>query len=284
MMCAWTEFISILPLGLREEVDRIGRSTLQELRLRINAPPELVLSEKQLWLKEPVTQEDLQFVINTASRYSPWAASTLSMGFLTSPGGHRIGVCGEVVCKDGSVSGMRMLQALCIRLARDYTKIAPKLGEEDGSILILGPPGSGKTTMLRDVIRQKAQYSHICVVDERRELFPEGFHRVGSIDILSGCPKSIGIEMLLKTMGPDWIAVDEITSAADCAALIEASNSGVQFLATVHSSSLRDLGNRTIYRKFLEYHIFQSVIALKRDKTWTKERMTPCFANGSARY
>ena len=101
MMCAWKELLSILPPRLRREVDSLGKESAQELRLRINAPPELVLGGKEIWLRENVTEEDLNFIINTASRYSPWAAATMGQGYLTAPGGHRIGLCGEAVCRNG---------------------------------------------------------------------------------------------------------------------------------------------------------------------------------------
>ena len=78
MMCAWNELISILPIWLRSEVDMLGKDTLNELRLRINAPPELVMRTKRIWLTRDITLEDLNFVINTASRYSPWRAATIS--------------------------------------------------------------------------------------------------------------------------------------------------------------------------------------------------------------
>lgn len=115
MMCAWKQLLSVLPPRLRPEVDRLGKNALQELRLRLGMPPELVLSGESRWLGCCVSREDLNYCINAASRYSPWAAATTAQGYLTAPGGHRIGLCGEVVCKDGIVTGIREISSLCIR-------------------------------------------------------------------------------------------------------------------------------------------------------------------------
>lgn len=276
MMCAWKELIAILPPYLRPEVDRLGRETLQELRLRVNSPPELVLTTGRNYLSEVLKQEDLDFVIQTASRYSPWACETLRHGYLTGSGGHRIGVCGEVISRQGEVEGIRKVHSLCIRVARDFSGISGNLGELSGNILILGPPGSGKTTLLRDLIRNLSQRIHIGVVDERRELFPEGFSVGTAVDVLSGCSKSVGMELLLKTMGPEAIAVDEITSEADCCSILRAANCGVRLLATAHAGNLKDFESRGIYEALRRKRLFDHIVLLSRNQTFTVERMTVC--------
>lgn len=276
MMCAWKELIGILPHGLRPEVDRLGKETLQELRLRVNGQPELVLTIGRRQLSGKLTQEDIDFVVNAASRYSPWACETLRHGFLTAPGGHRIGVCGEVIFRKGEIEGIRKAKSLCIRVARDFPGISGNLGELTGNILILGPPGSGKTTLLRDLIRNLSRQSHVCVVDERQELFPEGFIRGGVVDVLSGCDKAAGMEMLLKTMGPEVIAVDEITSEGDCFGILRAANCGIRLLATAHAGTLADFESRDIYKPLRHRHLFDNLVLLNRNQTYTVERMRVC--------
>lgn len=273
MMCDWKSLLSVLPVWLRQEVDNPGREELQELRLRLNAPPELVLKSRSCWLSRTVSREDLSFCVNTASRYSPWAAATAAQGYITAPGGHRIGICGEGVCKDGSVSGIREVTSLCIRVARDFPGIGKVAGDLEGSILILGAPGWGKTTLLRDMARQLAEEKSICVVDERRELYPEGFLRGKRMDVLTGCPKSQGIDMVLRTMGPSWIALDEITAEEDCRALIQAAYCGIRLLATAHAGSLRDYRSRHLYEPLVKHRIFDTLVVLRPDKTCTVERM-----------
>ena len=265
--------MGILPAWIRSEVDRRGRETLQELRLRINAPPELVLSDGSVFLGGSVSRDDLNFCINTASRYSPWASATVSKGFITAPGGHRIGLCGTVVCKSGIVTGMREVHSLCIRVARDFPGIADHAGYISGSVLILGAPGWGKTSLLRDLCRRISRERLLSVVDEREELFPQGFKQGNRMDVLRGCPKTCGIEMLLRTMGPEYIAVDEITAPEDCDALIRAANCGVHLLATAHAASLSDYQERSVYRAAVEHGLFGTVLVLYPDKSYTVERV-----------
>lgn len=274
MMCAWKELLSVLPERLRKEVDRLGKESAQELRLRINAPPELVTGDGSLWLADQISREDLHYIVNAASRYSPWAAATMAQGYLTAPGGHRIGICGDVVCKQGIPDGIREIRSLCIRVARDHWGIGQKAASAQGSILIIGAPGWGKTTLLRDLARLLAGKETVCVVDERGEVFPEGFSRGRKMDVLSGCPKPEGIDMVLRTMGPGCIAVDEITAERDCNALIRAANCGVRLLATAHASSITEFRSREVYQPLLRHSIFQTIVILRKEKTYTTERMT----------
>lgn len=273
MTCPWKELLGILPAWLRCEADRLGKETLQELRLRIRFPPELVLSGKSVWLSREVTEEDLRFIINTSSRYSPWTAATVSSGYLTAPGGHRIGLCGDVTCRDGTPTGIRQPESLCIRVCRDFPGISSGIGIRSGSLLILGAPGWGKTTLLRDIARNIAEKDTVAVVDERGELFPLGIKRGRRMDVLTGCPKPQGIDMVLRTMSPQWIAVDEITGAGDCQAIRNAVGCGVRFLATAHASSRQDLYQRPIYRPLAESGLFDTVCVLKPDKSFSLERM-----------
>lgn len=274
MRCAWKELLSILPVRLRGEIDILGRDTMQELRLRINAPPEVVLREKKIWLAGNTAKEELHFVVNAASRYSPWAASSAAHGYITAPGGHRIGLCGEAVCRNGTMEGIREVHSLCIRVARDYPGIGKAAANSQGSILILGAPGWGKTTLLRDLVRQFAEEKTVSVVDERGELFPTGFDRGKRTDVLTGCPKYIGIDMVLRTMGPSCIAVDEITAEKDCFALMQAANCGVRLMATAHADSVQDFCTRSIYQPLVKNHVFETLLILRRDKSYKVERMT----------
>lgn len=281
MKCAWNELLAILPQNLKHEADR-HRDTLQELRLRLDKPPELVTAGGSVWLTGAVAEPELRFVVNTASRYSPWAAETAAKGYITAPGGHRIGLCGEAVTQGGQARGMRNVTSLNIRVARDFPGIADKAPSQ-GNVLILGPPGSGKTTLLRDLIRNIAKDQTVAVVDERGELFPAGFDRGLRTDVLTGCGKAAGIDMLLRTMGPGYIAVDEITAAEDCRALRSALWCGVGLLATAHAASREDLLRRPVYRPLVESGCFDTLLILRRDKSWVTERMDASCSNGWAR-
>ncbi len=279
MKCAWKELLAVLPEWLRLEVDRLGCQNLQEIRLRLGLPVQLRLKKSEQWLDRIPTKQDLQFVVNMASKYSPWTCSSMRNGFLTAAGGHRIGIFGECIMQDGAMNGIRDAQSLCIRVAKDYERISPTKKELQSSVLIIGPPGSGKTTLLRDVVRKISDDADgsVAVVDERSELFPigSGFYTGKRTDVLTGCGKPHGIEMALKTMGPRWIAVDEITSREDCVALEQVGWCGVRLLATAHALSLRDLKTRKVYEPLLRNKLFDTVIVLGLDQSWHIERMTP---------
>lgn len=271
MMCAWKEFLAILPHWMRQEVDSESDKMLRELRMRTNSPPELVLEGGSLWLERSVTREDIAFTINAATKYSPWNAGSSSHGYITAPGGHRIGICGEAVIKEGQIAGLREPRSICIRIARDISGIGKSWAGCRQNLLILGAPGWGKTTLLRDIARQISRKRTVSVVDERMELFPEGYSPGKRMDILSGVPKAEGIEMVLKTMGPECIAVDEITSESDCAALVKAWGCGVQLIATSHASSVSEFVKRPANKNLTEYRVFDRAIVLRSNRMFAEE-------------
>ena len=114
------------------------------------------------------------------------------------------------------------------------------------------------------------------VVDERRELFPEGFDRSGNLDVLSGIPKGRGMDMVLRCMSPQTIAVDEITCTADCEGLIRAAWCGVELAATAHAHSMEDLRARQVYRPLLESGLFSKIAVLDKNQSWHIREVAPC--------
>jgi stage III sporulation protein AA len=280
MNCTWQGFLNLVPIWMREEVDRLGKFDLQELRLRLGRPPELVRKTEYNWLDGKTRQEDLEFTINIASQYSAWAATAIRNGYLTAPGGHRVGICGEVSSVNGTMTSISRITSLCLRVARDFSGISNGLSKLKGSLLIVGSPGCGKTTLLRDAIRciSAETQRNIAVVDERMEIFPvyngEFCFAPGErTDVLSGCSKVCGIEMLLRTMTPHVIAVDEITCDEDAQSLLRASRCGVDLIATAHASGMEDLRIRQTYKPLLQENLFQHVVIMGADKSWTYERM-----------
>ncbi len=279
MRCQWQKLLDLLPVWMRKEVDKYGMESLQEIRLRVLAEPELVFNRGCVFLERRICKEDLEFSINMASRYSPWAATSVSKGYLTALGGHRIGLCGDAIMKDGQMQGIRAVNSLCIRVAKDIPGVSGAL-KWNGSILIIGKPGSGKTTFLRDYIRQVSDRGDgsITVIDERAEIFPYAnnmpcFPTGKHTDVLTGCSKSLGIDMALRTMGPKMIALDEITAKEDCTAMLRAGWCGVYLAATAHAGSKEDFLTRPIYQPIVKSGLFDQIVVLQPDKSWRLERI-----------
>ena len=169
---------------------------------------------------------------------------------------------------------------MCLRVARDFPGFAQNLDNTAGSVLIIGKPGSGKTTLLRDYVRLRSNNRNetISVVDEREEIFPRSnncfcFSTGSNTDVLSGCSKVKGIHMVLRSMNPDVIAIDEITAEEDCNALIRSAWCGVNLLATAHAGSKEDLFRRPIYRPIVECQIFKTIIVMQNDMSYHAERL-----------
>lgn len=280
MNCAMEALMGVLPVWLRNSVDKQNKSNLQEIRMRLHRPVELVMKDRSILLERCVTGEDMAFCINVASKYSPWASPSVADGYITVEGGHRIGIFGSCAADDSSIRCIQHVTSLCIRVARQFHGISENLNEFVGSLLIIGRPGCGKTTLLRDLIQRLSvsEAGTICVVDEKRELFPMlqntfCFSPGPRTDVLSGCEKRKGIEIGIRNMNPRTVAVDEITAPEDCTGLLEAGWCGVRILATAHAADLYDLHARSVYKPLLEKKLFDGVVVMNLDKTWYLERV-----------
>ncbi len=286
------DILRLLPEPVRTAVETQAESMtkpIEEIRLRIGGQCGVVVEGREIGLRSGnvplrTDAELLRDLIDRACGYSIYAVSEqLRKGYLSLPGGHRLGICGTVV-KNGSSSVLKHYSAVDLRLARQIQGAADPavnlIWSNPRSTLIIGAPGLGKTTILRELICQISDrfHSRISVVDERGELAASVDGRpqlrVGKLtDVLSGGTKAEGIEMLLRSMRPEWIAVDEITAEEDVSAMLHASYCGVCLLATAHAYSVEDLNRRPLYRKLMEEKVFSNLIEIRPDRSLQCEKI-----------
>lgn len=290
---------AVLPPELRQQALALPaqeRERAEELRLRCGWPMAAVFPEGEVPLggRKIVTQ-DLELLLEIASRASVHAVlSQLREGYLTIEGGHRLGLCGTAVLENGQMRNLRSLSSVSIRIARQHPGAALPLlsGLMEGgrlcSTLIAAPPGMGKTTLLRDLVRCISDGDgmpplRVGLADERGEVaalyggVPQ--LRVGRrTDVIEGCPKAQGAMLLLRAMNPQVLAMDEITAPEDVAALLTAAGCGAVLLATAHGEG-DELTRRPLYRTMLEERIFQRVVSIQRTeqgRSYTVDAPEPC--------
>jgi len=280
---AYEQAARALPVRLRREALSLSaeeRSRAEELRLRVGWPMAVQLPEGEIVSPgEAVRREELDQLLEIASRASVHAVmDQVRRGYLTIEGGHRVGLCGTAVMEGGEIRSLRSLSSVDIRIARQVPGAAGPIldrlcpGGRLADTLILSPPGLGKTTLLRDIVRKVSEGEgclplRVSLADERGEVAALFDGRpqleVGRrTDVVEGCPKAQGLMLLLRAMGPQVLAVDEITAPEDVAALRTAAGCGTVLLATAHGTGPEDLARRPLYRPLLEEGLFQRLVRI----------------------
>lgn len=224
--------------------------------------------------------EDINNIFSRLCSYSVHShIHSIINGFVTVQGGHRVGICGTAVTDSkGNITSVRDISSLNIRISREKKGSADTLYSSlfsDGltSIIIAGAPMSGKTTVLRDLVRQLSDGGNmykVCVVDERQEIaaMNAGFCQrdVGiNTDVFDLFPKNKAVENAVRTMAPEIIAMDELCSDEEIDAISLAVNSGVRFIVTVHASDYSELLTRPQIQRLLRAYSFEKLVLLSSD-------------------
>ncbi|PSR24144.1 MAG: stage III sporulation protein AA [Sulfobacillus acidophilus] len=263
------------------ELPRDLSATVEEVRFRVGRQVFLYGAD---WIRplshalipDRVSFGELDRILGALVEHSLYARmEELRQGYITLPGGHRVGVVGRAVLKEGRIETMREISGLNLRIGRPIEGPGQQLTERvqdltaGGSWLLVSPPRAGKTTLLRDLVRYRSnQGKRVVVVDERSEI--AGFGGAGVFghdlgyhtDVLDGWPKVEGVEVALRTLGPEIIAIDELGGRTDLDAVLRARYAGVEVLATVHARTISDLFQRPPWRRALRQRVFDAVIFL----------------------
>ncbi len=287
------EVLSYLPQGIRSRVERAALEEwleIEEIRIRAGGPLTVGILGESCFLTPAggitnhemdayhVSQEEVQIAFAAICENSVYAyLDEIRQGFITLKGGHRVGICGKAVTDDGKIKTFREVSSLNFRIAHEIIGLADSImdnivqGSQVDSVLIISPPQTGKTTLLRDVMRQVSNRGFKTgVADDRGELaamyggVPQ--NDVGAqTDVIDNAPKSEAIVMMLRTMSPKVIISDEIACEEDVAAIRLAHGTGVSIIATTHGSDMEEVKRRHLLQPLFEDKVFQKAILLRRD-------------------
>lgn len=291
------EILSYFPRKIANEINkRINGekasqdiNLLEEIRIRSSKPVILKFTNKEEILENVITtQEEILEIVQHICNNSIYTyQNQICNGYITLKGGHRVGITGSVVIADGKVTNINYISSLNFRISKQIIGASSRilkyvLNVEENSVyntLIVSPPGVGKTTMLRDLIRkisngmEQINYEGITVglVDERGEIaamykgVPQ--NEVGlRTDVLDNIPKWLGMQMLIRSMAPKVIVADEIGNQKDIEAINYAICSGIKGIFTAHGKNIEDIQLNPEINKLINNHIFERLIFLDENK------------------
>lgn len=287
----------ILPLSIRERIQSLPRpilGCLEEIRVRQDRPLEVITSEQSWFVSRQCqltlhpkdsmipSKEDCRKMLNLISNHSLYAMEEeLRRGYVTVEGGHRIGLVGKVVVDQGKVKHLRDVTGFNVRIARQVKGVGETLishlihKDRVENVLIVSPPQCGKTTLIRDLARLASTGGSdypsrkVGIVDERSEIagcvhgVPQ--HDIGPrTDVLDACPKAEGMMMMIRSMSPEVLVVDEIGRKEDSEAVHEAVYAGVHLFTTAHGQSIEEICHRPTMKELIKEGVFTRIILLSR--------------------
>ena len=288
------EIAKLFPAHIRQALlaAHFDMDQVYEIRLRVNAPLIVIYQGKEYFLTREgefsreesqgcfVRAEDLKETMEYVSSYSMYAfEEEIRQGFITIQGGHRVGIAGKTVLEGDRIKSVKYISYINLRLSHQIKGCASPILPyiiKNGRIchtLIISPPRCGKTTLLRDLIRQVSSGSSympgvsVGVVDERSEIggsyqgIPQNDLGIRT-DVLDCCPKAEGMMMLIRSMSPEVVAVDELGDYEDIHAIESVIHCGCKLFATVHGSSIEDIKRKPLMQRLVRERIFERYIVL----------------------
>ena len=282
------EILKYFPMQVRESIIKNANYRLKdirEIRIRVNKPIILKTFSNDIVIDNiKMDKETINKIFECICGNSVYAfTDEISNGFITIFGGHRVGIAGKPLYKDGKIYNIKDISSLNFRVARQIIGSGDKvinLIKENGNFentLIISPPGIGKTTILRDIVRQISNSGYeVSLIDERTEIaacfngIPQ--NDVGKrTDVMDGVNKDDGIRMMVRSMRPDFVATDEIGTDDDAEAIMYAINSGVKVIATAHGNNIQDLNRSERLKKLIEHGLFKKIIVMSNTGVVVKD-------------
>lgn len=266
------------PLSVQQQIEGLPeeiRNTVEEIRVYRGKPVQIFAGGRRFELCADIESGEIHGLLNNLMKFSYYAyEEDIAKGFITIDGGHRVGICGKAVVEKGRVTMLKDISSLNIRYSREIPGCSDSLLryliKPDGSLcnmLIISPPGCGKTTLLRDIARNLSMRDYkVAICDERSEIAgmasgvsPYTFGTM--VDVLDACPKAEGMRMLVRSMSPNVVIADEIGTEDDAEAVKNCIFCGVSVVTTIHGASFEDLSKTDLF-EMAEKHIFDYLVFL----------------------
>lgn len=286
----------ILKNSFEKLIEKLGKSgnfifesgiepeEIAEIRYNVKRPATIRTLNDKIITGKTVSSSEITDIFASLCEYSVHAyKNEICEGFITTEGGFRVGICGTAVYENGKIVNIKHISALNIRVPHEIFGAADALMTlKNGGILIIGPPCSGKTTLLRDFARQISEEKLTVIVDERTEI--SGTYRgepsfdIGQASVLNGFAKTDGINIAARTMAPDYIICDEFGGEKDISSALYAMKSGVYIAASMHAADEKDFLSKPFSKKLINSMIFNTFTFLNRKKEIYSIRKAEDFA------
>lgn len=272
------KILAVMPVRLRAEIERlitsrgVGSSSISEIKIRAEGRSSVIISGEKIPLITSLAVAELGEILSLLCEGSLYAyRDKIREGYISLDGGVRVGICAEARYDSGKLIGVSDVSSLVFRIPTEPFSFANELYEVwqecRRGMLIYSPPGVGKTTALRSLVGLigASRTGHeVCVIDERGEFFREDY-RFSSVDILRGYKRADGMEIALRSLSPEVIAVDEVGRLAEACAMLDSLNAGVRVIATAHADSLGGLRRRANMKPFFDYGVFDIFVGIKKN-------------------